>query len=619
MKKLLILFCLLLAPSGAYAQKTKSALTTEVGTNLASGTGITASTLRTTLIDMINSWYDLNGSSSAACSTHQWVSGFPTLSSQTCAQPGFGDLTGTATLAQGGLGGSQAAATANQIPVFPGSGGAAVPTTPSFALLTGNISTSQMNSGTGASSSTYFRGDGTWAAPPGGTVTSVSTGTGLTGGPITSSGTIALTVPVSAANGGTGVNNGSYTATFGGNFSTSAALAITAGSTGQLAYWSSGTAIGGENITSALTAGTNISITGTTNATIGITGQVGLANGGTGTALVASNGGIVYSDASHLQLLAGTSTAGLCLLSASNTAPTWGSCSGAAAVSSVANSDGTLTISPTTGSVVASIALAHANTWTANLTVSTASLIESGAISASAWLGNGIRLKIGTGTLTDTSSSGTVANAYSSYFAGDTIAATNVTTFTNYYGVYIGVPAGSGNATITNAWALGADNARFGTTNPFQIATNGALTIGGTATFNGTANFTSTFQISGNAMTFPGSAGTLAALNIADQTITGGANVTSQSQSTGSITVDCGTRPLQYITNGGAFTITAPANDGSCILLVTNNSSAGAITFSSFLVGSNTGDSLTTTNTNKFMIWIGRVNGSATYSIKALQ
>lgn len=38
--------------------------------------------------------------------------------------------------------------------------------------------------------------------------------------------------------------------------------------------------------------------------------------------------------------------------------------SGGGAVSSVTNSDGTLTISPTTGSVVASIALGHANTWT---------------------------------------------------------------------------------------------------------------------------------------------------------------------------------------------------------------------------------------------------------------
>ena len=37
--------------------------------------------------------------------------------------------------------------------------------------------------------------------------------------------------------------------------------------------------------------------------------------------------------------------------------------SGGGAVSSVSNSDGTLTISPTTGAVVASLALGHANTW----------------------------------------------------------------------------------------------------------------------------------------------------------------------------------------------------------------------------------------------------------------
>jgi hypothetical protein len=38
---------------------------------------------------------------------------------------------------------------------------------------------------------------------------------------------------------------------------------------------------------------------------------------------------------------------------------------GGGSISSVSNSDGTLTISPTTGAVVASLALAHANTWTA--------------------------------------------------------------------------------------------------------------------------------------------------------------------------------------------------------------------------------------------------------------
>lgn len=42
---------------------------------------------------------------------------------------------------------------------------------------------------------------------------------------------------------------------------------------------------------------------------------------------------------------------------------------GSGAVSSVANSDSTLTISPTTGSVVASLNVAHANTWTASQAV----------------------------------------------------------------------------------------------------------------------------------------------------------------------------------------------------------------------------------------------------------
>lgn len=108
-------------------------------------------------------------------------------------------------------------------------------------------------------------------------------------------------------------------------------------------------------------------------------------------------------------------------------------------------------------------------------------------------------------------------------------------------------------------------------------------------------------------------------LNATGQNVTGGTIVTSLSQSTGNITVDCGTRPLQFISNNGAFTITAPANDGVCILMLTNTASAGAVTFSGFLVGTNIGDALTTVNTSKFMVWIARVNGSTTYRIASLQ
>lgn len=55
----------------------------------------------------------------------------------------------------------------------------------------------------------------------------------------------------------------------------------------------------------------------------------------------------------------------------------------AGGVTSVTNSDGTLTISPTTGNVVASIALGHANTWTGAQTfsaVTTQSAAQVGAV-----------------------------------------------------------------------------------------------------------------------------------------------------------------------------------------------------------------------------------------------
>lgn len=50
---------------------------------------------------------------------------------------------------------------------------------------------------------------------------------------------------------------------------------------------------------------------------------VSLANGGSGAALVASTGGIVYSDAGALAILSGTATAGQIVRSGASAAPTW--------------------------------------------------------------------------------------------------------------------------------------------------------------------------------------------------------------------------------------------------------------------------------------------------------
>lgn len=110
-----------------------------------------------------------------------------------------------------------------------------------------------------------------------------------------------------------------------------------------------------------------------------------------------------------------------------------------------------------------------------------------------------------------------------------------------------------------------------------------------------------------------------ASLTANNQIVSGGSVVSPRALPTGSVTLNSGSGPLQYITNNGAFTITAPANDGSLVLLVTNGASAGTITFSGFTVGSNVGDTLTTTNGHKFMISVIRIYGTTSYHVKALQ
>ena len=177
-------------------------------------------------------------------------------------------------------------------------------------------------------------------------------------------------------------------------------------------------------------------------------------------------------------------------------------------------------------------------------------------------------------------------------------------------GVGTGLGSSGGNLNITT---VPAANGGTGVSNA------GTVTLGASLVTTGTGAPTLAFGSSPTTQTFPTASATLAALTTADQTVTGGANVTSLSQSTGSISVDCGARPLQYITNGGAFAITAPSSDGSCVLLVTNNGSAGAVSFTGFSVGANTGDSLTTTNTSKFSIFIWRVNSVSGYRVAAHQ
>lgn len=107
--------------------------------------------------------------------------------------------------------------------------------------------------------------------------------------------------------------------------------------------------------------------------------------------------------------------------------------------------------------------------------------------------------------------------------------------------------------------------------------------------------------------------------DVEDQTLTGGARVTSKdlgTASSGTVTLDPGDRSLQHYINGGAHTLAPGANTGSILLDITNNGSAGAITVSGWtkVVGA-----FTTTNGHKFRCSCSVGSGGSLLTIQALQ
>lgn len=126
----------------------------------------------------------------------------------------------------------------------------------------------------------------------------------------------------------------------------------------------------------------------------------------------------------------------------------------------LAGTDGTTMTFPTTSATLARTDAAQ--TFTGRQTID--SLTISGNLSAAAWTTSGVRMIGTSGTLTDTSSSGTVATAYTDVLGGNTIAASSAATFTNYVGAWFNNPVAGTNVTLTSKWALGADSLLLGGT-----------------------------------------------------------------------------------------------------------------------------------------------------------
>jgi hypothetical protein len=516
-RRILAAVALLCAIIPAHAQKTKSVLTTEINTNWPdnSSGSITPAILRSTVLDIVNSYYDLNGGSSLSCAANQWIAALPTLSSITCSQPAISNLSGLGTGVATFLGTPSSANLAAALTTETGSGLVVFNNAPSLispvitgspsgagtiisinstncqlgnscTIATGSIAagTTIVNGGPGVLSNASSGGVlvSSLALPSGLSATNMTLTTPALGTPTAITLTNGTGLPIST--GLTGAGTGVITA-LGVNVGTAGSFVVNGGALGTPS-------------SAVLTNATGLPMT------TGVTGILGLANGGSNANLAASNGGIVYSGASALAILAGTGTAGQCLLSGSNAAPTWGSCSGAAAVSSVSNSDSTLTVSPTTGAVVASLNLGHANTWTAAQTFTDSDFLLKGSTSGAMTL-----------------KAPAVASSYVMTFPAttDTVAVlgtaqtfTAAQTFTNSDFLLLGSSTGATTFTSTNASSTNYTLSFPAVTSTVAVLSGVNQTFTANETFSGTVNHTGGFQVNGNTMTFPAASVTLASL-----------------------------------------------------------------------------------------------------------
>lgn len=226
--------------------------------------------------------------------------------------------------------------------------------------VTGNLAVTHLDSGTSASNTTFWRGDGTWSVPAG---TGVSTLTG--------------TANQVLVNGTSGVP-------------TSGAITLT------------------------LPQDLNTTSSPTFNS-LTLTNPLSLTNGGSNASLIASNGGIVYSNATQMQILSGTATSRQMLQSGSSAPPTWSTATWPATttINQILYSSSANTVSglATANSAVLTTNSSGVPVFSSTMTNGQLIIGSTGATPNAATLtaGTGIGITNGAGTITISSAGGGVS------------------------------------------------------------------------------------------------------------------------------------------------------------------------------------------------------------------